>query len=99
MGKTDLGGGSAGNIVIKGKAYPFGFASFAQYLVLNDEVSGLVYLYSGCAPGHCSIPVPTEPPTSAAKNSLQLSTLEASTLFPFAWWSPECKPAIYLYPE
>lgn len=33
-----------------------------------------------------------------ATNSMQLKTFNIRTIYPWGWWSPECKPAIYLYP-
>jgi hypothetical protein len=46
------------------------------------------------------IPTPTPTPTgTAVNNTLQLRTFDISTLYPWGWWSPECKPAVYLYPE
>jgi len=32
-------------------------------------------------------------------NTLQLKTFSVLTVNPWGWWSPECKPAIYLYPQ
>jgi len=44
--------------------------------------------------------IPPQSPSNS-KNELQLEwfLLEQSKLLPKAWWTPECKPAIYLYPE
>jgi hypothetical protein len=35
---------------------------------------------------------------TAAKQDLQLETFNYPVLHSFGWWTPECKPAIYLYP-
>ena len=32
-------------------------------------------------------------------SSLQLGTFQPATGFAYEWWTPACKPAIYLYPE
>ncbi len=87
------GGQQSGTVEIDGKSYPYGFASFAVYLALFDDNSGYIYLYSK------EIPVPSQAPESQIQKTLQLDTFPVSTLFPWGWWSPECKPAIYLYPE
>ena len=37
--------------------------------------------------------------TFGAPKSLQLRTFSTGNVYPWGWWSPECKPAIYLYPK
>lgn len=39
--------------------------------------------------------------TSTARNSLQIGTFIPSQkgVEPWGWWNPECKPAVYLYPQ
>lgn len=76
------------------KIYDVGAASYAVYLVLVDkEDPTYVYLYTK----RNFVPTPTLPP--ASRNTLQMGTLDSSIVYPWGWWSPECKPAIYLYPK
>lgn len=42
-------------------------------------------------------PIPTD--SRDTTNTLQIKPLSFLTIPPWGWWSPECKPAIYLYPE
>jgi hypothetical protein len=93
----DPKGNNTGTVVIKvngqDKTFQFGFASFAGYLALFDDDNGVTYLYSK------RIPPPADSAQAQKKDTLQLNTFPVSTLYPWGWWSPECKPAIYLYPQ
>lgn len=42
-------------------------------------------------------PVPT--PAASQGKSLKLGTFRLSNRFNYEWWTPACKPAIYLYPQ
>lgn len=42
--------------------------------------------------------VPPSSSTFGSPKSLQLRTFSTGNVYPWGWWSPECKPAIYLYP-
>ncbi|MCL5019384.1 MAG: hypothetical protein M1426_02760 [Patescibacteria group bacterium] len=35
----------------------------------------------------------------ALSKGLQIKTFSNELVYPWGWWSPECKPAIYLYPK
>lgn len=76
-----------------GKKYEVHTGSFAGYIALIDEKDrSIEYLYSKV------IPIPTPTPAAEARNTLQMGVINPSILQPWGWWSPECKPAIYLYP-
>lgn len=76
------------------KEYKAYFVSLASLLALVDEGEGLIYVYSKNIEGR-----DVSSPTGTAYKTLQLRTLDKSLLDPWGWWSPECKPAIYLYPD
>lgn len=76
------------------KTYIVNEASYAGYLTLYDELDPTyVYLYSKI------IPTPTPIPPLESRKTLQVNRFNPFILEPWGWWSPECKPAIYLYPE
>ncbi len=89
IGKYIYGSGSTR------KTYTVRIVSYAQYLSLvDDEDNTLVYLYSK--------EIPTPQPaqlTPTPRQKLQIDKINAFVLQPWGWWSPECKPAVYLYPE
>lgn len=45
------------------------------------------------------IPSPDEQALSFGKKSLQLDSFPVLKIPGWGWWTPECKPAVYLYPE
>lgn len=76
------------------KRYEVWVASFAQYLELKAPGDKRAYLYSKNI-----APLNRFPPTSGAYKNLQLETFYPASIGSWGWWEPECKPAIYLYPE
>lgn len=91
------GSGNSGAFVEtndKSKRYEIRFVSLAHLLALISEDEGLIYIYSKYVKEHDILS-----PSITAYKTLQLRTLDKSMLDPWGWWSPECKPAIYLYPD
>lgn len=77
-----------------GKRYEISFASYAGYIALVDvDNPKVMYLYKGGLNG-----LPPLSSFSMNKN-LQMNSFEPSLIYPWGWWTPECKPAVYLYPE
>lgn len=83
-----------GRYSYKGRTYTVRIVSLAGYLSLvDDNDSTYVYLYSD------KIPPPFPTPLPGSQKSIQITTFTPFVLQPWGWWSPECKPAIYLYPQ
>lgn len=92
----------ASNGITKTYTTYYNSGSSIKYIALidNDPASinsQVAYKYS---PMQFLSPYSSPVPTSSfgARNSLQLRTFSNLVVYPWGWWSPECKPAIYLYP-
>lgn len=80
-------------------------ASFVRYLTIVDpnpdtaqKINGHQLVYKYVAKEFYN-PTDQQPETVPAKENLQLQTMPTRNINPWGWWSPECKPAIYLYPD
>ena len=63
----------------------------AGILYLRDQLDNKIYMYN---------PSDTKPPFSVRRDAtLQLAALKFITVSEWTWATPECKPALYLYPE
>lgn len=87
------------------KTYKVHFVSWSaiKYIALVDTDSSssdsqVAYKY---VPDEYDAPFKTVSGASSGgvDSSLQMKTFSAGSLPSWGWWSPECKPAIYLYPE
>jgi len=65
--------------------------------VYYDERTDVLYLDSGNPPFYSYIPISKI--VKPAGKTLQLGTFFPFRKFSYEWWTPACKPAIYLYPE
>ena len=65
--------------------------SFMQYYYASSEFLGPPV----DAPANLGAPLPS----NATNNQLQIRALSPIQVPKWGWWTPECKPAIYLYPE
>lgn len=61
----------------------------------NSKDAKTVYIYMPID----FIKNPSKDPTVDVNSTLQLNTFNFPLLSPWSWWTPECKPAIYLYPK
>ncbi len=75
-----------GSITIKNKKYPLYFHVNMEYLIDNNDAYG--YLPSD----------KTIDTASGPANTLQLRSIQFVKTPQYSWWTPSCKPAIYLYP-
>lgn len=83
-----------GIVESSGHTYTAHLVTYAALLSLVDRDNNMVYLYSK------SISAPNLNQTAFPTHyTLQLHNFPNAILDPWGWWSPECKPAIYLYPE
>lgn len=100
---ADLTVSGAGGVI---KHYKAHFVSYSaiQYIMLVEknvppgaEIVGYKYTFATpeFQPGAAFV-APTPPD---ARDNLQLETFQFPAVHAWGWWSPECKPAIYLYPE
>ncbi|MBL7150445.1 hypothetical protein ISS86_00765 [Candidatus Microgenomates bacterium] len=72
------------------KTYNVFFHAGIIYL-LEDQIGSKPYMYN---------PSDTKPPFSVRRDpTLQLAALKFITVSEWTWATPECKPALYLYPE
>ena len=63
----------------------------AGIIYLEDQTDNKPYMYN---------PSDTKPPFSVRRDpTLQLAALKFITVSEWTWATPECKPALYLYPE
>ena len=63
----------------------------AGIIYLHDQTDNKPYMYN---------PSDTKPPFSVRRDpTLQLAALKFITVSEWTWATPECKPALYLYPE
>lgn len=76
-----------GNVSTTKGSLPLYFHNGTGYLI--DGATAYAYLPS-------ANPVPTIP---ADQRSLQLKRVIPVTTNSYSWWTPSCKPAIYLYPQ
>lgn len=78
------------------RQYYLGFVSYAKFFVLipKDDPTK-VYYYQAVEARDDNIRSVQDATATAA---LQLTTLRPYDVASFGWWTPECKPAIYLYP-
>lgn len=83
-----------GALNVNSKTFTAYFVTYAGFVSLVDQSDPVyVYLYTS----KNLLPTPTA--AADAKNTIQLKSLESAMVYPWGWWSPECKPAIYLYPK
>ncbi len=83
--------------------------SIMPQLILFDDApepgeEGVIYKYVSPAypvPDPKSFQINEETTGASGKNTLQIGTFTpiAPGVEPWGWWTPECKPAVYLYPE
>lgn len=76
-------------VVIKNKYYPLYFHLGTIFLHDTDNLDVYEYL-----PTDKSIDF-----SKQGKDSLQLKKIDFVSTPIYSWWTPECKPAIYLYPK
>ncbi len=95
---TDTGGPTQVGVLTKTlngetRQYDLYFHAGVMYLVgiSGQEDSGKVWLFN---------PTDTKPPLSMGKRNptLQLAAMKFITTSEWTWATPECKPALYLYP-
>lgn len=99
----------SGNLTINGKGntkiYKAYFVhSIFDYIALLDQDtnsadSNFVYRYTAPTSDFIPIEYPYVTPQSVQRQNLQIDTFYYPGVNAWGWWSPECKPAIYLYPE
>lgn len=70
--------------------------SFANFLTLTDKALNYTYYY---LPDNTAATTTNPQPTPSTNQNLQLTTFNLDQVLPWGWWTPECKPAIYLYPK
>jgi hypothetical protein len=94
------------SIVIDGNSYNIvyygGWESKHLRLETTDPVTGLAIGYRYANP--TKLAVPEDPykflnETKTATDTLQIQAFTPWQIPPSGWWTPECKPAIYLYPK
>lgn len=78
------------------KDYYLGFVSFARFIVLIDKDNPQNVYYYRKLDNDRNF---SNTPAASPDKSLQLKTFVPISIQPLGWWTPECKPAIYLYPE
>ena len=76
--------------------YYVGIVSLAGFLTLTDTKLQYTYYY---LPDNSNSQNTTPSPSPRPNKNLQLTTFNLDQVLPWGWWIPECKPAIYLYPE
>ncbi len=78
--------------------YYFGEISAARfYILIKRDDPRYVYYYTKKLADSAAQPAPPNPKLN--KLSLQLDTFTPLKIPSFGWMVPECKPAIYLYPQ
>jgi hypothetical protein len=83
---------SHGNFQIATYYYPA-----KSFNVYYDQRTDTIFLASGSPPFYAYVPISKL--VRPAGKTLQLGTFFPIKKFSYEWWTPACKPAIYLYPE
>lgn len=85
-----------GSLVVSGKTYPLHFHLGNLFLV-NGQIT-FEYI-----PNSNTIETQMVQNSQGGKKTLQLETFDwvstTTTTVTFSWWTPPCKPVIYLYPK
>jgi hypothetical protein len=89
--------GTVGTLTVGGRTYQahYIWQSVIQYIGLIDTQNPTIaYKYTTTA--HAALNMTPTP--SVQRQNLQLQTFSFPKINAWAWWQPECKPAVYLYP-